>query len=88
VNAIERTIAATIISPERRIAEVDTLVVRQDARRSGVATALMEAAGEWGRARGLKDLELKVRGFNTTALAFYQASGFEPSVVRMTRKLV
>jgi diamine N-acetyltransferase len=87
VQAMERTIAATVVSAGRKVAEVDSLVVRQGARRRGVARALMDAAADWAKARGLKDLELKVRGFNTTALAFYKATGFEVSVVRMTREL-
>jgi ribosomal protein S18 acetylase RimI-like enzyme len=87
VQAMERTIAATVVSAERKVAEVDSLVVREGSRRRGVARALMGAAADWAKARGLGDVELKVRGFNTTALAFYEAIGFEPSVVRMTRKV-
>jgi diamine N-acetyltransferase len=82
-----RQIAANIVAPERKVAEMDTLVVAQEHRRQGIARRLVEAAVTWARAQGLGALELNVRGFNREAGAFYESLGFESISRRMRRRL-
>jgi GNAT superfamily N-acetyltransferase len=55
---------------------LEDLFVRQDARRSGLGRALVEAAVERARERGCKRIELDVNEDNASALALYEACGF------------
>jgi len=52
------------------------LAVRPDLRRTGIATALLQASLEKARARGLAEATLEVRPSNQAALAFYRRHGF------------
>ena len=55
---------------------LEDLYVREDARRSGLGRALVEAALERARERGCKRIELDVNEDNEAALALYAACGF------------
>ena len=48
-------------------------------RRTGVGRMLMDALGEWARARGLCALTLMVTNVNHGAIAFYEQAGFRMS---------
>ena len=67
--------------------EVDQLAVAPAGRRRGVGRALMRAAEDHARGRGCVRVGLNVVSFNTGAQAFYEALGYEPLLVRMTREL-
>ena len=56
---------------------VDALAVAPDARRSGVATALIDAAAERAAERGARALALDTGLENTGAQRFYLAAGFQ-----------
>jgi diamine N-acetyltransferase len=72
-----KTMSASVVRDERRILEIDNLVVRADARRSGIARSLLDAASEWGKTRDATMIELTVWAFNEGAQAFYETAGFE-----------
>lgn len=55
---------------------LEDLFVREEARRSGLGTALVEAALERARERGCQRIELDVNEDNEAALALYEACGF------------
>ena len=55
---------------------LDNIAVSLDHRRHGVADALMDAAGAWGRARELSFITLEVRASNGPAIALYDKHGF------------
>jgi ribosomal-protein-alanine N-acetyltransferase len=61
---------------------INNLAVDPRWRRRGVATSLLEAALERGRARGARCAFLEVRASNVGAQALYRRSGFEPAGVR------
>lgn len=58
-------------------ADVMNLAVAPDARRRGVASALLTALIAALRARGIEKLFLEVRPSNAPALALYRAFGFQ-----------
>lgn len=64
---------------------VDALCVSAKARRRGVGRQLMEAAQAHADALGAEGVELTVRAFNAEAVAFYEALGFVPEQLRMSR---
>jgi ribosomal protein S18 acetylase RimI-like enzyme len=86
-TVIIRIVPASVIRDERRFAEIDSLVVRVDARRRGIARALVQASAAWSSARGMATLELKVHEFNQDALAFYKAAGFTTTIRHMARQI-
>lgn len=70
----------------RRFVEIDKLAVRAEARRGGVARALLAEAFAWARARGFGCVEVAVNEFNTGAIALYEEMGFETVLRRMMRR--
>lgn len=57
---------------------LNDLLVLPDARRSGVARALLSAAADFARADGALRLELETDHDNVTAQALYRAMGWTP----------
>lgn len=57
-------------------AEIGGLVVDAAARRCGAGSALMAAAEDWARARGINRVRLRSNTIRTEAHAFYQARGY------------
>lgn len=69
------TPAIATMVPKRR-AHVDNLVVTERKRRGGVGSALLQAAAEWARAQGAREILLTVWAGNESAERFYEALGF------------
>ena len=55
---------------------IDDLCVEPEARRCGIATALMDHACAYGKEKGCQCLMLNVWEFNRSALDFYKKYGF------------
>lgn len=55
---------------------VDNIAVRPEARRQGIASALLDAFHRYGREHGLGSLFLDVRLSNQEALALYEKLGY------------
>jgi GNAT superfamily N-acetyltransferase len=55
---------------------LEDLYVTEAARRTGLGTALVEAAIERAKARGCRRIELDVNEGNAAALALYESCGF------------
>ena len=53
------------------------LMVAESHRRRGVGSALLEAAVDWARSRGVRKLELHVFPYNEGAIQLYERFGFE-----------
>jgi ribosomal protein S18 acetylase RimI-like enzyme len=66
---------------------VHDVVVDETARRSGVATALMEAAAAWVRERGVPRLMLGTAAVNEGAQRLFERLGFRRTMIEMTKEL-
>ena len=66
---------------------VHDLVVDDRARRGGVATALLEAAVDWLRDRGMPRVMLWSADPNHAAQRLFERRGFRRTMVEMTREL-
>jgi ribosomal protein S18 acetylase RimI-like enzyme len=66
---------------------VHDLVVLEDARRGGVATALMTAALEWLATQKVPRVVLWAAHQNTAAQGLFERLGFRRTMVEMTREL-
>ena len=62
---------------EAHVLSVHGLAVASEARRRGVATALLTAAEQRARERGARKLSLRVLSTNPTAIRLYTQLGFE-----------
>ncbi|HSZ52193.1 MAG TPA: GNAT family N-acetyltransferase [Caulobacteraceae bacterium] len=69
------------------IARVSALLVAPDARRRGVARALLKAASQAARSAGCGELEFSIPENATDLLAFVVATGFTPLGAVLTRRL-
>jgi ribosomal protein S18 acetylase RimI-like enzyme len=84
---IIRLAAVSSVRDARRFAEIDNLVVRDGARRSGVARSLVTASSAWAQSRDVRSLEVVVWSFNVAAVAFYREIGFAPATERLVMNL-
>lgn len=66
---------------------IHDVAVAERGRRSGVATALVEAAAEWLRARGAPRVVLWTADRNAAAQRLFARLGFRPTMIEMTREL-
>jgi ribosomal protein S18 acetylase RimI-like enzyme len=66
---------------------IEDIVVRDTARRSGVATLLMNAALEWLRSRGAPRVLLLSATPNAGAQELFARLGFRRTMVEMTKEL-
>jgi ribosomal protein S18 acetylase RimI-like enzyme len=62
---------------ERDFLDIDEFCVDEDHRRKGVATAMIEFIKNFAKENGFHRIELNMWEFNQSALAFYEAAGFE-----------
>lgn len=66
---------------------VHDVVVLGDVRRSGVATALMDAAMAWLKSRGVPRVVLWTAEANHGAQGLFARLGFRPTMIELTREL-
>jgi ribosomal protein S18 acetylase RimI-like enzyme len=66
---------------------IHDVVVDENGRRGGVATALMEAAIEWLRDRGAPRVVLQTAQKNEGAQRLFDRLGFRRTMVEMTREI-
>jgi GNAT superfamily N-acetyltransferase len=68
---------------QRKVIELDNLVVRADQRSRKIGRRLLAASVEWVRDRKATHLEVAVHSFNKDARRFYEGFGFQPSIDRL-----
>jgi ribosomal protein S18 acetylase RimI-like enzyme len=59
------------------------VAVREDAQGRGLGRAMMAAAEDWLRERGVRKVQLMVRDTNESVVAFYEALGYEVTPVKV-----
>jgi ribosomal-protein-alanine N-acetyltransferase len=69
-------IGFAVSSHAGEVAELESVVVSESARREGVGKALCREVMDWSRKSGATDLELEVRASSDGALALYRSLGF------------
>ncbi|MCX6405744.1 MAG: GNAT family N-acetyltransferase [Propionibacteriales bacterium] len=62
-------------------------LVTSDRRRQGYGRAIMEAAEQVCRDRGVVEVGLSVFGFNSGARSLYEQMGFEVTILQMRKRL-
>jgi ribosomal-protein-alanine N-acetyltransferase len=72
--AVIRVMGASV--PDSGVAELESLAVRQDARRRGVGRSLCLQAMFWAQTMGAVSMQLEVRSASVAALALYRSLGF------------
>jgi ribosomal-protein-alanine N-acetyltransferase len=65
-----------VASRAGELAELESVVVAESARRNGIGKALCLQAMDWSRNIGAIELELEVRASSDGALALYRSLGF------------
>ena len=66
---------------------IHDVAVEESSRRTGVATALVEAAVEWLRAHGAPRVLLWTAEQNSAAVPLFSRLGFRRTMIEMTREL-
>ena len=69
-------VASVLVGHDGHRGWVYYVSVDPDRRHEGFGRAIMEAAEDWLRARGIEKLQLMVRGDNAQVHAFYQSLGY------------
>ncbi len=87
VILIKKSVADCVVRDARSFVEVDNLIIRPEMRHRGVARSLMAASRAWAESHGIFSLELSAWSFNTSAIAFYKAIGFQPAFERLSLSL-
>jgi GNAT superfamily N-acetyltransferase len=83
VAVVDGTVAGWIQAHDRRllqyprVLEIGGIVVSAEFHGEGVGRHLVEAVGEWGRARGHDQLWVRSNAQRTSAHQFYESIGFE-----------
>ncbi|MEJ5946249.1 GNAT family N-acetyltransferase [Pseudokineococcus basanitobsidens] len=72
-------VVAPLLAAGPGVGELKRLFVPASARRRGVATALLAAAQEAARARGLRGLRLVTGTLQPEAIALYEREGWQPA---------
>ena len=66
---------------------VSEFAVSPEAECRGAGRALLEAAEQWSRERGMEAMMLRVFWTNTHARAVYEHLGYEPDVLQLRKRL-
>jgi ribosomal protein S18 acetylase RimI-like enzyme len=83
---IQESTETALTQPRRRV-YVHHISVRDAMRRRGIASALLHQADGEALARGITTVTLGVWAANGPALRFFEARGFTPSQITLSRRL-
>jgi len=68
-------------------AELESVRVDPAHRGSGIGAELNDAFVEWARGRGVTEVSVHAFASNTSAIRFYEAHGYVPSSLQLSRDL-
>ena len=66
---------------------IHDVAVREEVRRAGIATRLLEAAAQWLRERGAPRVILWTAAPNAAAQSLFRRLGFRDTMIEMTMEL-
>lgn len=72
----EEVVGFLVLGVLSGVAELESLAVREEARRCGVGRSLCLQAMLWARTMGAESMELEVRSASVAAVKLYQSLGF------------
>lgn len=87
IKLLVSSIQSIEIFIKRRLAVIESVVVKQKCHGKGVGRKLVEAAHGWAVAQGAESVELNVYEFNKHAIAFYEQLGYETLSRTMRKRL-
>ena len=70
-----------------RTARLQSLLVTEDSRATGIGRALMEAAERWATARGAEEMRARTWEFPAGPLGFYESHGYRTLFRELVRPL-
>jgi GNAT superfamily N-acetyltransferase len=76
-----------VAEEERRFGWISELYVTEEARKSGVGRALIQACEHWARERGLKLIMIGALAGNARAFEVYRAAGYAPYATELRKYL-
>jgi ribosomal protein S18 acetylase RimI-like enzyme len=76
-------IATAMVGDDGHRGWVYYVAVREEARGRGLGRAMMAAAEDWLRERGVPKVQLMVRDTNEAVIGFYAALGYESTPVKV-----
>jgi ribosomal protein S18 acetylase RimI-like enzyme len=85
ILALEETWIGDTWRTEQRIAELESLAVRESHRGRGIASALLDRIDEALEAQGIRDVFVGALAGNEGALRLYARRGFRPTWLYMSR---
>lgn len=83
---VHTTPAVSVVVP-RRFVHIEDLVVSKHVRQQGTGQLLIERVHQWANEQGIKEIELDVWEFPTSALSFYQKLGYQTTRRHMHKQL-
>lgn len=90
IGLIETLIIKDGINPvhvDREYATIDKLIVKDEYRKLGVATSLIDTTESYLKEKGIKEVEIYVWNFNKNAFNLYQNKGFTTLCRRMIKEI-
>lgn len=90
IGLIEALIIKDGINPvhvNREYAIIDKLIVKDEYRKFGVATSLIDTTESYLKEKGIKEVEIYVWDFNKNAFNLYQNKGFATLCRRMIKEI-
>ena len=78
-----RAVGVAITGRSAHASFLQRLAVHPEARRAGIASALVDDATTWARRRRCRTMAVNTQSDNTPALSLYVRHGFEPSATQL-----
>lgn len=75
------------IFKNRKVGFIESIGVKKEYRKKGVASQLLEQAVAWFKEQGYAEIDLNVFSFNEDAIKFYEKHNFSSLNKTMTKKL-